>query len=437
MKAVSAVQETAKRETEPQSWDWVEATIWTPRMLAALGNGVKGGKWYSLMDKVYAESTLQAAWARVKANKGAAGIDRVSIDRFNEHFERYLKELRQSLMAETFQPFPVKRVYIPKNDGRKRPLGIPAVKDRVVQTALKMAMEPIFEHEFMPTSYGFRPGRGCKDALREVDGLIKAGYTWVVDADLSSYFDTIPHDALMQRLLERVTDGKMLALIQKFLEQDVIDGLERWIPTAGTPQGAVLSPLLANIYLHPMDKLLAEKKLRMVRYADDFVILCQSQKEAEFAFQLVREWTEANGLSLHPEKTQMGNCLEPGQGFEFLGYKFEAGRRWVRKKSQKALRDKVRQKTRRNHGDSMDEIIKSLNPMLRGWFEYFKHAHRTTYRGVDGFVRRRLRAILRNRDGKRGWGKCIQASKKWPNVFFADAGLFTMHEAWHYARQSR
>ena len=434
--AVSAVLETTKREAETR-WDWVEASVWTERMLAALGNGVKGGKWYSLMDKVYALSTLQSAWGRVKANKGAAGIDRISIKRFKEQAEKYLTELHETLKAGTYRPEAVKRVYIPKSDGKQRPLGIPTVKDRVVQAAVKMVMEPIFEHEFLPMSYGFRPQRGCKDALREVDALIKEGYTFILDADLKSYFDMIPHDKLMQQVELRISDGKLLNLIRMFLQQDVMDGLERWTPTGGSPQGAVVSPLLANIYLHPLDRLIAESGLRMVRYADDFVILSRSQTEAEDALQKVREWVQANDLSLHPDKTHLGDCRQTGQGFEFLGYRFEAGKRWIRSKSRKALRDKIREETQRKRSGSMESIIEDLNPMLKGWFGYFKHAYRTEFAAVDKFVRRRLRAVLLRRNKRRGWGKSLEAHRRWPNAYFAKIGLFTMHEAWLAACRSR
>ncbi len=434
--AVSAVLETTKREAETR-WDWVEASVWTERMLAALGNGVKGGKWYSLMDKVFALSTLEAAWGRVKANKGAAGIDRISIKRFKEQAEKYLAELHETLKAGTYRPEAVKRVYIPKSDGKQRPLGIPTVKDRVVQAAVKMVMEPIFEHEFLPMSYGFRPQRGCKDALREVDALIKEGYTFILDADLKSYFDTIPHDKLMQQVEMRISDGKLLNLIQMFLKQDVMDGLERWTPTGGSPQGAVVSPLLANIYLHPLDSLIAESGMRMVRYADDFVILSRSQTEAENALQKVREWVQANDLSLHPDKTHLGDCRQKGQGFEFLGYRFEAGKRWIRSKSRKALRDKIREETRRKRSGSMESIIDDLNPMLEGWFGYFKHAYRTEFAAVDKFVRRRLRAVLLRRNKRKGWGKSLEAHRRWPNAYFAKIGLFTMHEARLAACRSR
>ena len=431
------MSETTKRSAEAPSPTWVEASVWTDGMLAALVNGVKGGKWYSLMDKVYAPSTLEAAWRRVRANRGAAGVDRISIEQFEAQAERYLAELHQALKSGEYRPQAVKRVYIPKSDGKERPLGIPTVKDRIVQGAMKLVMEPIFEHEFMPMSYGFRPEKGCKDALREVDELLKAGYTYVVDADLKSYFDTLVHEILMQRLQERISDGRLLGLVEHFLSQDVLDGLEKWTPIKGSPQGAVLSPLLANLYLHPLDCLITEAGFRMVRYADDFVILCQDRKEAETALQKVREWVEANGLTLHPDKTHLGDCREKGQGFDFLGYRFEAGRRWVRVKSRKALMDKVREKTKRNRSGSMDKIIADLNPMLRGWFGYFKHAYRTEFKSVDGFVRRRLRALLLRRNKKKGWGRSLQSHKRWPNTYFAKHGLFTLHEAHAAACQSR
>lgn len=436
-KAVSAVLGTTIRGAQGRRGRKPEASVWTERMLAALENGVKGGKWYSLMDKVYASSTLQAAWRLVRANKGAAGIDRISIERFEDHSEKYLQELHESLKDGTYRPEAVKRVYIPKGDGRQRPLGIPTVKDRIVQAAVKIVIEPIFEHEFLPMSYGFRPGRGCKDALREVDGHIKAGYTCVVDADLKSYFDTIPHDLLMEQVEQRISDGELLDVIRLFLKQEVMDGMEGWTPTGGTPQGAVLSPLLANIYLHPLDKLVVDAGMKMVRYADDFVILCENKTQAEEALRLVREWSDDKGLTLHPDKTHIGNCSQPGQGFEFLGYRFEAGRRWIRRKSIKALRGKIRDKTRRARSGSMRFIVDDLNPMLRGWFNYFKHAYRTEYKAIDGFVRRRLRAVLLRRNKKSGLGKTINTHQRWPNAYFAKIGLFTMHEARLSACRSR
>jgi RNA-directed DNA polymerase len=406
-------------------------------MLAALGNGVKGGKWFSLIDKVYDRRTLEAAWKRVAANRGAAGIDQVSVKRFKASKDRYLQELEKDLRKGLYRPEAVRRVYIPKGKGQTRPLGIPTAKDRVVQAALKIVLEPIFEREFLPVSFGFRPELGCKDALRKVDYLIKKGYTWVVDADLKSYFDSIPHEQLLERVKEKISDGRVLSLVESFLRQDIMEGMERWSPTAGTPQGAVLSPLLANLYLHPFDAMMTESGHRVVRYADDFVILCRSKAEAEAILTEVQRWTKANGLTLHPDKTHVGNCREKDQGFEFLGYLFEAGHRYVRKKSLMALRDKIRQKTKRTRGVSVEQIIEELNSSLRGWFGYFKHARSSTFRGVDGFVRRRLRGVLRKQMKRPGQGTAWSDKLRWSNAFFAERGLFTLHEAWIAASQSR
>jgi RNA-directed DNA polymerase len=406
-------------------------------MLAALENGVQGGKWFSLIDKVYRAETLRAAWQRVKANGGAAGVDRQSVERFAARGEMYLEELSTALKKGTYRPQPVRRVEIPKGGGKFRPLGIPVVKDRIVQTALKFVLEPIFEREFLQMSYGFRPGLGCKDALREVDGLLKDGYTFVVDADLKSYFDTIPYAQLLERVEERVSDGRVLELIEAFLKQDIVREMERWTPTGGTPQGAVISPLLANLYLHPLDCQMQQQGYRMVRYADDFVVLCKSGEKAQAALEEVRSWVEQNGLSLNVDKTHVGDCRQEGQGFEFLGYRFEGGRRWVRKKSLKAFQDRIRMRTKRTRGESLAKIIAQLNPTLRGWFNYFKHAHPVTFRWMDAFVRRRLRAILRKQEKRPGMGICRDDHQRWPNTFFAAQGLFTMHAAWKLASQSR
>ena len=364
-------------------------------------------------------------------------MDQQSVEQFAAGAEIYLGELEQALKTGSYKPLAVRRVEIAKGAGKLRPLGIPAVKDRIVQTAIKLVIEPIFEREFLDMSYGFRPERGCKDALREVDRLLKEGYTQVVDADLASYFDTIPYAPLMERVSERVSDGRLLKLIDAFLHQDIVQGLKRWTPTGGTPQGAVISPLLANIYLHPLDSLMKQKGYRMVRYGDDFVVLCGSTEEAQAALAEVKAWVPANGLSLNLDKTHVGDCREPGQGFEFLGYRFEAGRRWVRPKSIQAFRDRMRAKTRRTRGDSLRVITAELNPMLKGWFGYFKHAHPMTFTGVDGFIRRRLRAILRKQEKRPGLGRCLDDHKRWPKAFFADLGLFTMTEAHALASRSR
>ena len=314
-------------------------------MVSALDNGVKGGKWYSLLDKVGRAPVLLAAWNKVASNKGAAGVDRQSVERFAAHSEQYLSELGSALKAQSYRPQAVRRVEIPKGQGQTRPLGIPTVKDRIVQTALKFVLEPIFEAQFLDTSYGFRPGRGCKDALREVDRLIKEGYTHVVDADLQSYFDSIPHEALMRRVEETVADGALLRLIERYLQQDILFEGRRWTPVGGTPQGAVVSPLLANIYLHPLDVLMSAQGLSMVRYADDFVILCRSAEAAHHALEIVRHWVLQNGLTLHPDKTHLGDCRNAGEGFDFLGYRFEAGKRAVRKKSLASLKERIVERT--------------------------------------------------------------------------------------------
>ena len=309
------------------------------------------------------------------------------------------------------------------------------VRDRIVQTALRMVVEPIFEHRFAEHSYGFRPGRGCKDALRRVQALLDEGHTWIVDADLKSYFDTIPKDRLMSRVAERIADSRMLALIRSYLDQEVMEELTRHEPTErGTPQGAVISPLLANIYLDPLDHLLAVSGVEMVRYADDFVLLCRSAEEAKAALARVQTWVEENGLTLHPEKTRLVDATQPG-GFDFLGYHFERGYRWPRRKAMDRLRDKVRELTPRTSGVSMESTVSQLNEVLRGWFGYFKHSYRTTFPEMDSFIRGRLRSILRKRAGKRGRARG-RDHQQWRNHYFTELGLFSLQQAHRSFSQS-
>jgi len=302
-----AVVERPKRgEDIHVRWAWVEPAVWTDAMLAALEDGVKGGKWYSLIDKVWKDRSLYAAWEQVRKNQGAGGVDGQSVHGFETNVRREREYIRGQLESGRYEPLPVRRTYIPKpGSHEKRPLGIPAVRDRVVQTAMRNVLEPIFERTFAEHSYGFRPGRGCRDALRVVDAMLKDGYQWVVDADVKSYFDTIPHDRLMARLEERMADSRMLGLVKGYLTQGVRDGMKEWTPEAGTPQGAVIRPLLANIDLNPLDHHMAGKGWKMVRYADDFVVLCRTQEEAEAALSEIRAWVTEAGLMLHPEKTRI------------------------------------------------------------------------------------------------------------------------------------
>lgn len=404
-------------------------------MLTALEEGVKGGKWFSLIDKAIAPRTLAAAWEKVRANGGAAGVDRQTVAMFERRLEANLQDLARIVKEGTFQPQPVRRAWIDKpGSAQKRPLGIPTVRDRVLQTALRFALEPIFEREFAAQSHGFRPGRGCKDALRRVDALLKDGHGWVVDADLEKFFDTIPRGPLMERVRGKVADGSVLGLVEAYLNQTVMDGMERWTPDGGTPQGAIISPLLANIYLDPLDHMMEAAGLEMVRYADDLVILCRTRQEAEAALEMLRQWTAQAGLRLHPEKTRLVDATVAG-GFDFLGYHFERGLRWPRKKSQEKLKQSVREKTRRTNGHGLPCIVADLNKTLRGWFEYFKHGHKPTFEPLDGWVRMRLRSILRKRHGGRGRGRGAD-HQRWPNAYFAKLGLFSMRAAHALAVQS-
>ena len=409
---------------DPLRWAWVEPAVWTERMLTALEQGVKGNRWFSLIDKVYSERCLTAAAFQVEANEGAAGVDHVSVKTFGDRREAEVAKLSEQLRTGTYRPQAVRRVHIPTPGTKEtRPLGIPTVRDRVVQAAVVKVIEPIFERDFAEQSYGFRPGRGCKDALRRVDSLLKSGYTFVVDADLKSYFDTIPHDRLLDRLRTKISDGRLLTLIESFLQAGILDGLKEWNPTEGAPQGAVLSPLLSNVYLDPLDHLLAEQGWEMVRYADDFVILCRTAEEAERALQVVQQWTMDNGLTLHPAKTRIVNAATAG--FDFLGYTFCRGEHFPRTKSRQKLKTTIREKTRRNNGQSLSQIIADVNRTLRGWYEYFKHSPRSHLRPLDSWMRQRLRSILRRRTHRCGRARGREQFR-WPNAYFAKHGLFSL-----------
>ena len=407
---------------------WAEPTVWTERMLTALEQGVKGGVWFSLIDKVYLPGNLASALTKVVANRGAAGVDHVTVEEFLGHAQDNLGNLRDQLRQETYRPQAIRRVWIPKpGSTEKRPLGIPTVRDRVVQTAVVHVLQPIFERDFAPTSFGFRPGRGAQQALARVEDLLQAGYGYVVDADLKSYFDTIPHEQLLQRLGEYVTDGRLLRLIESFLKAGILEELREWTPTAGAPQGAVLSPLLSNVYLNPLDHLVAAHGFELVRYADDFVILCRSQADAARALAVVHAWVEANGLTLHPDKTRIVEAATTA--FDFLGYRFERDQRYVRPKSLEKLKATVRGQTKRTDGRSLSCIVANLNRTLRGWFGYFKRCHVTVFGTLDGWIRRRLRSLLRKRQGLKGISRHGADEARWPVSYFAEQGLFSLRAA--------
>jgi len=410
-------------------WRWAEHGVWTDSMLRSLERGIKGGKWFALIDKVYEPKNLQSSFWKVWRNAGSAGIDGQSVKSFEAREEQQLLGLAEELRTQSYRPAAVKRVWIPKPGSQeKRPLGIPVVRDRVVQTALRNVLEPIFERDFAAQSYGFRPGRGTRDALRRVEELLKEGNHWVVDADIKGYFDSIPHHSLMEKIGKKISDGGVLKLIESYLKAGVMETGKGWEATPeGTPQGGVISPLLANIYLDELDWELARAGLPMVRYADDFVVLCRTEEEACGALERIRRWMDQAQLQLHPEKTKVVDATQKG-GFDFLGYHFERGQKWPRKKSLNRLREKLREHTRRNNGQSLECIIGRLNPILRGWYNYFRFSKLNALEGMDGWIRGRLRSILRKRAKRKGKAKG-KDHYRWRNHFFDEVGLFNLTAA--------
>lgn len=404
-------------------------------MLTALIQGVEEGKWFRLFDKVFAERNLFAALQQVAKNNGAPGVDHVTVNEFAQQLPENLWQLSDSLKDGAYRPQAIRRVAIPKpGTNETRPLGIPTVRDRLVQAAIVNVIEPIFERDFAEQSYGFRPQRGCKDALRRVERLLASGHVHVVDADLKGYFDSIPHDRLMDRLKTKIADGRVLSLIESFLKAGILEGGEERTPEEGAPQGAVLSPLLSNIYLDPLDHLMAQQGLEMVRYADDFVILCRTREDAEAALSLVRAWVAEAGLTLHPDKTRIVDSRT--ESFAFLGYEFRGDKHWPRRKSIQKLKQNLHPKTRRTSGESIQFMISKANQSLRGWFEYFKHSrYANVFSDIDGWIRGRLRGILRKRHGGRGRGRGSD-HQRWPNRYFADLGLFSLKTAHRLASQS-
>ena len=395
-------------------------------MLATLEGGIEGGKWYSLVDKVWNEKHLRMAAESVIGKDGAPGVDGQSCEQLEKHMAETVAELSRLLQAERYEPKPVKRVWIDKlGTSEQRPLGIPTVRDRVVQTALTYVLEPIFERDFAEHSYGFRPGRSAQQAIARVETLLGQGQGWVVDADLKGYFDSIPQDKLMAAAGKKVADGRVLRLVEKYLRQGVLVSAKGWQPTGqGTPQGAVISPLLANIYLDPLDHVMAGQGRDMIRYADDFIILCRSRAEAEEAMAEVAGWVKEAGLVLHPDKTRIVDASQSG-GFDFLGWHFERGWKWPREKSVTRFKEVLRERTQRTNGQSLPETIRGLNRRLRGWARYFAGGNGSLYTQLDGWLRMRLRSILRKREGRKGRGRGLDHNR-YPNAYFAELGLISL-----------
>ena len=410
----------------PSIAQWAHPMVWTERMLATLETGVRGGKWHTLIDKVGDQRNLFFAARKVLGKKGAAGVDHQTVEDFAEHDREELQRLETQLRTDTYRPAPVRRTWIPKPGSvEKRPLGIPTVRDRVVQTALVHVIEPILDNQFHERSYGFRHGRGCHDALRRVEELLEAGYVYVVDADLKSYFDTIPKDRLLDLVKQQISDSRVLRLIKMYLDQGIMEELRTWTPETGVPQGAVLSPVLSNLYLNPLDHRMADQGYKMVRYADDFVVLCRSAEEAEAALAEVRGWVEAAGLTLHPTKTQIVDAR--AKSFAFLGYTFRGKLRVPRDKSHRKISDRIRELTPRKSGHSLDCIIQRINPTLIGWYNYFRHCHWSIFESYDAMIRRRLRRMLLKRHRRNP--RRLPRTQRWPNAFFAGHGLYSLSAA--------
>lgn len=407
---------------------WAQPVVWTDRMLTTLlENRVRGGKWHALIDKVYAPLNLFTASRKVTGKRKAAGVDGQSCEAFEEHLLVETRRLSEEIRTGSYRPNAVRRVHIPKpgRPNETRPLGIPTVRDRVVQRAIVNVIEPILDHQFHERSFGFRHGRGAHDALRIVEQKLQAGCVYVVDADLKGYFDTIPKDRLLALVQEHISDSRMLHLIKLFLDQNILEELREWTPVAGVPQGAVLSPVMSNLYLNPLDHQMSDSGFEMVRYADDFVVLCRSQSEAESALQMITAWVETAGLTLHPTKTKIVDSRV--ESFAFLGYSFRGDQIYPRRESLAKMKTRIKELTPRKRPGSIERIAAELTSVLRGWFGYFRHCRWTIFKALDAKIRSRLRQLLlqRHRNNPQG----LPRTQRWPNDFFAKAGLYSLRDA--------
>lgn len=372
-------------------------------------------QYYSLIDKVYQWDNLHEAWLAVKKNQGSGGIDGVSIDMFEKNIDMNLKEMQRLLQQDRYKPDPVRRHYIEKENGKLRPLGIPTIRDRVCQQAVRQIIEPIFEQDFYYYSFGFRPGYSAHQAIQTIRRAKRGGYDHVVDLDIMSFFDEIPHDMLMKKVRERITDGKVLTLIRGWLSAGVMEDGQFHETVVGSPQGGVISPLLANLYLNHFDWGMKEKGFAVVRYADDAVILCKTKEQAEEAYETAKSILEGElQLRMHPEKTKVVHFDE---GFRFLGFHFRKEYLILPYEKVKKYKEKVRQITRRQQGNNLAEMIKKLNEVSRGFGNYFGIGNvKKKFQRLDEWTRMRVRAFMRKK-------KSTVSNSLIPNKVLETAGM--------------